>query len=306
MASFEAGVLWGVNGIYTVEAEGRTFRCRIKGKVLKVEEREHGALAVGDRVECLPDPVSPDVGWIVSRLPRRTRLSRWKRRDGAEQVIAANADILACVASAHEPPFRPRFLDRLLIAGLSGGLSPLVILNKIDTGVEPEILERLRQYRSLGYGVHFCSVKTGEGIRELEGLFLGRTAVLAGQSGVGKSSLLNSFDAALMQKTGGISAKHDRGCHTTTYGRLFVLPSGARVIDTPGVREIQPAGIAPEDLAGHFPEFAALAPSCLLGSCLHDGEPGCAVRAAAESGAVHEDRYESYLRILYELRDEST
>jgi ribosome biogenesis GTPase len=298
-------VLFGINNIYSV-SEGerelvRLYQCRIKGKVLRSEPRVYNPIAAGDRVLFQPDPLSPGTGWILSRQERSTCLQRWNKKRRSVQVLAANAELLLLVASAQSPPFRPRFLDRLLAGGEAGGLEPVLALNKCDLGVDGETPGRLRAYREAGYRVIECSAVSGQGCGELRDLVAGRTAVFAGQSGVGKSSLLNLLAPGLQQVVAGVSEKYDRGVHTTSFGRLFPLAGGGAVIDTPGVREFEVAGILPAELGGYFREFAEVPGRCSYSACLHRTEPGCAVREAVQRGRIHPDRFESYQRMLEDL-----
>jgi ribosome biogenesis GTPase / thiamine phosphate phosphatase len=296
-------VLRGINTIYDVETDAGTVRCRIKGKVLKAAPHSYNPIAPGDVVSLAPDPATPGTGMITSLAARRTTLARWNRKGRASQVLAANADLAVCVTSTRSPPFRPRFIDRLAAAAEDGGLEVLILLNKCDLECGEEALDRLDDFRRIGYRVHRCSAATGTGIAELARSLSGRTAVFVGQSGVGKSSVLNALSPGLGLRVGGLSARYDRGIHTTTSAELFRTPEGLQVIDTPGIRELLLAGIELHDLAFRFREFAPFAPACLVASCLHEDEDGCAVRAAVEAGTVHPDRYESYLRVLAELRD---
>jgi ribosome biogenesis GTPase len=295
-------VLFGVNNIYTVEIDGRKLQCRIKGKVLRTGRSEYNPIAVGDRVAVLPDEYSPSVGWIVRREPRSTVLSRWNKKRQAVQVIAANADTLVGVSSVQSPPFRPRFLDRLIVSAEAAGVEALIVINKWDLPRQRDTEERLSDYQRIGYRVFACSARTGDGVPELEGALRGRTAVFFGQSGVGKSSLLNRIEPGLALTIGEISQKHNRGSHTTNFARLVRLPGGLAVIDTPGIRELEIADVEPAQLPFLFREFAELAPRCAYSACRHLDEPECAVRAAVESGDVHPDRYESYLRIYADLK----
>jgi len=297
-------VLRGSNAIYEVATEGGTLRCRIKGKVLKTGSRSYNPIAPGDVVDVQPDPASPGTGMITALGERRTELARWNRKGRASQVIAANADLAVCVASTRSPPFRPRFIDRIAAAAEDGGLEVLILVNKCDLGIDGADLERLRDFGRIGYRVHHCSALTGEGIPELQALLVGRTAVFVGQSGTGKSSLLNALCPRLGLRVGGVSSRYDRGVHTTVGAELFTTPEGLELIDTPGIREIVLAGLEPQDLAFRFRDLAAFAPGCAVAACLHEEEQGCAVRAAAAAATVHPDRYESYLRALADLRDE--
>jgi ribosome biogenesis GTPase len=301
--SIRGEVILGINSIYTVNAGGLRLQCRIKGKKLREDARSYNPIAPGDLVDVIPDGLSPEEGMIATVLPRRTRLERWNKKGRAPQVLAANVDLAICVTSPSSPPFRPRFVDRLIVAAESGGVTPLVLLNKCDLPCPPEIVERLAHYSRMGYGVHSCSALTGEGLEELAALLKGKTAVLVGHSGVGKSSVLNALSPDLGQRVGKLSQKHDRGNHTTNYSVLFLLSEGLRIVDTPGVRELELAEILPEEVGFHFRDFAPFMQACAYQPCLHVDEPDCAVASAVEGGEIHPDRYESYLRIVSELQD---
>ncbi len=295
-------VLFGMHSIYTVLSQGLQVRCRIKGKVLRAEAKAWNPIAPGDLVEVEPDPISPSEGRIVRVEPRRTVLERWNKKGRAPQVLAANADVAVCVTSPLSPPFRPRFIDRLIVAAEAGGLLPVILMNKEDLGAGDAVEERLEHYGRMGYEVLRCSARTGAGIGALAVRLAGVTAVFVGQSGVGKSSVLNALAPGLGLRVGQISSKHDRGSHTTNYPVLLAPGRGLRVIDTPGIRELEVADIVAAEVAGHFRDFAAFTGGCRHPSCLHDGEPGCAVAAAADRGEIHADRLESYRRIIRELR----
>ncbi|HTP58709.1 MAG TPA: ribosome small subunit-dependent GTPase A, partial [Spirochaetia bacterium] len=235
--------------------------------------------------------------------PRKTSLTRWNKKGRAPQVLAANADLAVCIASPSSPPFRPRFIDRLIVAAEAGKLTPVIVLNKTDLPGAPEVQERLEHYRMMGYTVHSCSAMTGQGIAELLQILKGATAVFVGQSGVGKSSLLNALSPELLLKVGEVSQKHDRGSHTTNFSSLLLLDGGLRVIDTPGIRELELADILPDEVGFHFRDFIPHMENCEFQPCLHAGEPGCSVMRAVENGQIHPDRYESYVRIVRELQD---
>jgi ribosome biogenesis GTPase len=296
-------VLFGINSIYTVSAGNVRFQCRIKGKKLREDARSYNPIAPGDIVDVIPDELSPGEGMIAGVLPRRTRLERWNKKGRAPQVLAANVDLAVCITSPSAPPFRPRFVDRLIVAAESGGVTPLVVLNKCDLPCPADIEERLSRYAGMGYRVHACSALTGQGVAEFSELLRGKTAVLVGHSGVGKSSLVNSLAPDSSQRVGKLSQKYDRGNHTTNFSALFILSHGIRIVDTPGVRELELAGVLPEEVGFHFRDFAPFMQSCAYQPCLHVDEPDCAVAAGVEEGRIHPDRYESYLRIVAELQD---
>jgi ribosome biogenesis GTPase len=292
-------VLYGINNIYTVEVDGRQLQCRIKGKVLKSESNVYNPIAVGDFVRLHSDPHSKEVGWIVERSPRSSSLVRWNKKRNAIQVLAANADVLVCVSSTQSPPFRPRFIDRLLVS--ADRLEPLIVVNKSDLSLSAEPKERIRNYKRIGYPVVLTSALTGRGVAELRRKIKGRVAVFCGQSGVGKSTLLNRMFPGLDLAMGEISSKYDRGSHTTSFASLIRVDADYPIIDTPGIRELEIAGVEARDLAFYFPEFVAIAEQCSYPSCRHVDEPECAVRQAVDRGVIHPDRYESYLRIYEDV-----
>ncbi len=297
----------GINNIYSVkDGEGRFFQCRIKGKVLRDGEGEilrddYNPLAAGDGVEFEEDPGHPGQGMITLRLHRENWFCRLNQKRRTPQYIACNIDLLLCFSSVKSPPFRPRFLDRVLIAAEQGGVRPALVINKTDLGIDEETEERMDFYRGMGFPLFPCSAETGEGLEELNRFMgQGRVAVF-GQSGVGKSTLLNALEPGIDLRTSEISDKYDRGRHTTNYSVMIDRASGGSIIDTPGIRQLFLWGVEKEDLAHYFPEMEGYWRECRFSGCTHRNEPGCRVREAVEEGALHPDRYESYLRIFEDL-----
>jgi ribosome biogenesis GTPase len=294
-------VIRGSRNIFTVLSEGREFECRIKGKILKEAEGYYNSLAPGDLVEFEPD------GLLILRMKRRRNLfTRFNQKGRSPQVLAANADLILCVTTPASPPFRPRFLDRALLQGDIAGIPSVLVCNKYDLcRDDPDMEERLEDYRRIGYQVLRVSALNGEGLDELAALMDGRFSVLIGQSGVGKSSLINALAPGMKLKVGPLNEKYDRGNHTTTMASLVEFSFQNRRIraaDTPGLRRLCVAGIGRDELIHYMREFAPLAGRCTYGlSCSHKTEPGCKVMEAVAAGVVHEDRYESFLRIRDEL-----
>ncbi len=278
--------------------------CRIKGKVLG-GGRAYNPLAAGDFVAVELEASAHALrGSIVERLPRQTALSRWNRKRGAVQTLAANADLLLAVGSYGQPPFRPRFLDRLMLSAELGGMEPVLVLNKADLPAEAATEERLRAYEALGYRWLSCSAKNGEGIAALaEVIREAGVVAIAGQSGVGKTALLNRMDPHLQRREGALSRKYNRGAHTTTFAELLDLAGIGCVIDTPGIRELEITGIHSRELRLWFRDLEPFVEQCSLPGCMCVEEPGCAVREAVAAGRIHPDRYESYLRTLLEMQD---
>jgi ribosome biogenesis GTPase len=253
------------------------------------------SVAPGDRVAIRHEKVA-----FVA--PRRTTLSRSDPANpNRDRVIAANIDILVIVAAMADPPFRPGLVDRYLVAAARGGIQPILCVTKIDLHSDTSEAEA---YRDAGVPLVRCSIKDGTGIEELRGLLAGSLAVFAGHSGVGKSSLLNAVAQEDRARTGAVSDGSGKGRHTTTSSKLHQLPNGARIIDTPGIREFGLGAVTPDELRGAFPEIAAC--GCKFRDCKHKEEPGCGVLAALESGEISQARYTSYLRIAADVRQSAS
>lgn len=279
-----------------VQWDGREDLCKLTGDL----EKRGAALAPGDRVLVEEMEGEP---WVRAVAPRRTKLSRpaMEHAGADEQVFAANVDVLVVIAAAAKPPFRPGLVDRYLIAAQIGGVEPVLCLNKIDL-VDDEPPE-LQAYRDLGVRVVKTSVVTGEGVDELRAALRGKLSVLAGHSGVGKSSLLNALQPDLDLETREISEATKKGRHTTTTAKLYQLDDGIRVIDTPGIRALGLWEVSPEEVAYYFPEIAEHAAGCKFRDCTHTHEPKCAVRDAIESGQISKHRFASFQRIKESLKE---
>lgn len=236
--------------------------------------------------------------------PRRTRLCRpgGEHARIAEQVLAANVDVLILVTAAAEPPFRPGLVDRYLIAAEVGGVEPILCVNKMDLVDAPP--PELDLYRDLGVHIVLTSCENNTGLDDLRDTLRGKLSVLSGHSGVGKSTLLNRLDPNLRIKTNTTSESTGKGRHTTTGARLYELGDDIRIIDTPGIRALGLWSISPEEVAYYFPEIADASEGCKFRDCTHIHEPQCGVRAAVESGDVPALRFDSYLRIRASLESE--
>lgn len=310
----------GINNIYCVRVASPVsnievkndkgislVECRIMGKRLggkrSADDPAYNPLAPGDWVNISLDSDKSGRGWILDRKARTSAIRRWNRKRHAPQTIAANIDVLMAVGSASSPPFRPRFLDRLLLCAELGGAKPVVVINKVDLGISASVNSRLSVYRAMGYHVVVCSAKTGQGLAEfLEIMEEAELPALVGHSGVGKSALLNRADPNLHRVEGELSRKYDRGSHTTRYGEIVSVAGKTIAIDTPGIREMEIADIEPRELRLWYQDFLPFVENCAFPGCLCVNEVGCAVRAATARGDIAQDRYTGYVNILKELQ----
>ena len=285
-----------------VMAAGERLFCRVRGRFYEDTGGQKRPVAPGDRVTV--SRTAPGEGAIEEIHPRRTKLSRPSGpRGDEEQVIAANVDQVAIVAATKNPPLRPGLIDRLIVAVSNHRLDPVVVINKIDLGVSQKVTKLVDELRALDYPVVLTSAKQGTGVEELRALIAEKVTVLAGHSGVGKSSLLNALDPALDLKTGEVSRATRKGRHVTTRAELMPLAGGAYVVDTPGIRAFGLWDVDRADLDIFFREFEPLIERCRFYDCTHTHEPDCAVRAAAETGDISPKRYAAYVRILESLEE---
>ncbi|HZC87943.1 MAG TPA: ribosome small subunit-dependent GTPase A [Steroidobacteraceae bacterium] len=267
-------------------AEGAQLKARPFGRTLGV--------VCGDEVRCRVDRQHEEVH-VIEVLPRRNALWRANARGGAEAVVANLTELLVVLAPL---PLPDLFVtDRYLCAATAASVPATLIVNKSDLGIDAALAAELDAYAAAEYAALSCSAASGAGMSELvAALGPGTVAALVGQSGVGKSSLVRCLlpDAEVAV---GELVRAEEGRHTTTAARLFDLPNGAALIDSPGVRDFAPAVSALDERTLGFPEVARLAAGCRFSDCRHMREPGCAVRAAAEDGSWHARRYESYRRL---------
>lgn len=310
-----------VVGLYpggvAVRGPERVLFCSV-AKTFRVPENAElaTAITVGDSVTVALTPIeyaqgqiesdkSRSDGLILQREKRTSALSRPQPRSGKrrdeyeteilEKVIVANMDVLLMVVSVAQPPLRPGLIDRFLIIAERGGLQPLLVINKVDLGSPRTGL--MTDVAGLGLETVRVSATSGLGIDDLRRRLAGCKSVLAGQSGVGKSTLINALVPGASALTQEVRMKDQRGRHTTTSASVYSLPAGGIIVDTPGVRELG-VYLKINELPWYFPEFAPLAPQCKFRDCTHTHEPQCAVRQAVEDGHIKPHRYDSYLRIL--------
>ncbi|MDH3748311.1 MAG: ribosome small subunit-dependent GTPase A [Gammaproteobacteria bacterium] len=260
---------------------------RIKGKKLKP--------VCGDRVRA--EPINEEDDWLITAIhERQNELSRPNAR-GDKEVLAANVDQLVVIAAATPKPdwF---IVDRYLCAAELMGIAATVVYNKTDLEPKNGIDAALSVYDAIGYQTIKTSARTGDGMDALADLLQQCTAIIVGQSGVGKSTLINQLSDVAGQKTAEISRKHREGRHTTVSSAMIPLPAGGAVIDSPGVRDYAPLLQSPDEAAIGYREISSTGRECRFANCRHLREPGCAVKEAVEGGAIDARRYESYRRAL--------
>jgi ribosome biogenesis GTPase len=291
-----------------VAVNERVLVCGVRGSLSAEDTGFTNVVAVGDRVIVSED--GADRGVVEAVLPRRSVLARpdvfyngGRTRDRhLQQVIVANADQLLIVASWRNPTLWPELVDRYLIAAERNNLSPIICVNKIDLAEDIAICRAdLRSYLDLGYRVIFTSALAGYGISELRETLRGQTTVLAGMSGVGKSSLLNAIQPGLQIRTKEVSDHSHEGRHATTQVSMKRLDMGGFVVDTPGIREFGLSGLRRGELARFYPEIVSVEWACRFDDCSHIHEPGCAVAAAVKQGRMSEARYHNYTKIYQSL-----
>lgn len=289
-------VLWSVGANHScVEVDGgRTYDCSVRRVVRTMERNTRNVIAAGDWA--VFRPTDEMTGVIEQIEPRHSTLSRGVGR--TSQIIVANVDQAAIVSSASEPALKPALIDRFLVSCQVGGVHGIVCINKCDTIDVVSLQPLIGQYARLGCEVVLTSATHGIGIDRLRRLMRGKSTVLTGQSGVGKSSLLNAIHPGLGLRTATVSEDTGKGRHTTRVAELVPLPCGGWVVDTPGIRQFQLWAVQPEDVEGYFIEFRPFVAHCKFANCTHTHEKQCAVIAAVSQDLISPLRYNSYIRIL--------
>ena len=273
---------------------GEHFECTVRRVVRTVARSARNAVVTGDRVLFRPQD---NFKGVIERVePRAGVLARGHQYQ--QHILVANISQVAIVSSAMEPALKPALIDRFLVSSAKGGVPSLIILNKCDLVDVADLQPMIGQYSRLGYTVVPTSIKTGLGIPWLRRLLKDEQTVFTGQSGVGKSSLVNAIQPGLAAKTGDVSRITQKGRHTTRFAQLQELDFGGWVVDTPGIRQLELWDVQPEEVEGYFVEFRPFVPLCRFPDCLHLVEDGCAVREAVHQDLISQIRYESYLRLV--------
>lgn len=290
------GRILRVQGLISeVEASDKSvYQCATRRLLKTMATDVRHVVAAGDRVWFRPSGESE--GIIESVESRYGVLSRTSR--GRQHIIVSNVDQLIIVGSAAEPGLKPNLIDRYLITAEYAGIRPIICINKVDLLDPAQLQTIVGVYGSLGYEVHLVSAKEEIGIERLRRALQGKDTVLSGQSGVGKSSLLNAIEPGLNLRVNAVSRENEKGKHTTTTATLIPLATEGHVIDTPGIRQFQLWDIIPEEVAGLFRDIRPFINHCRFPNCTHTHEADCAVKGAVADGILDTRRYESYCQIF--------
>ena len=293
---FTATVVRATGSWYDVLHDGETVRCRIRGRLRLKGVRSTNPVVVGDEVACEADEGGDYV--IADILPRRNYVIRRASNLSKEShIIAANVDQALLMSSLRSPETPTEFVDRFLVTCEAYTVPVTILLSKLDLQDAEAVAEFRAVYEGAGYRVLEVSVREGRGVEEVRELLAGRTTLVSGNSGVGKSTLIQAIDPSLDIRTGEISESHHKGRHTTTFSTMYPLAGGGAVIDTPGIKGFGLIDIDEAELWHYFPEMMRVAPACRFYNCTHTHEPGCAVTEAVKAGEIAWPRYESYLKI---------
>jgi ribosome biogenesis GTPase len=297
------------DGIW-VDHQATLYLCTLKGALKQQQMRVKNLITVGDFVQFQPG--AKDQGSIVLVEERHSVLARAEHLSGhKQQLIAVNIDQVLITVSVVLPSLKPTLIDRYIIAARKGNMEPILVINKIDlltTAPEKEeslFHEIVPLYRSLGIPVFPVSAETGEGLYELKAAMIDKSSVFSGQSGSGKSSLINALLGSALA-VGAIIEKTGKGSHKTSSTHLLPLAEGGFCIDTPGIRSFGLWDLKREEIQHYFSEIAAFAKTCKFSSCSHTNEPDCAVQQAVEAGAISRLRFDSYCDLIVSNKDQST
>jgi ribosome biogenesis GTPase len=294
-------VLKSTGSWYEVAGEDqKKYACRVRGKLRLEEYKESNPIAVGDRVEF---DLDNNEGVIFKILPRDNHMLRQSvKRTGHASVLAANIDQMLIVATVKQPRTSLGFIDRVLVSAESFRIPQIVLFNKKDLLSADEIEEQesiIDLYQSIGVNAHAISAQHDESLALVENILANKVTLIAGHSGVGKSTLLNRLSPDFKQSTGAISGYSEKGTHTTTFAEMLQVNPTTFIIDTPGIKEWGLVDMEQQEISDYFPEMRDLRLNCKFGArCLHINEPKCAVKDAFEKNLIAPSRYDSYLSMV--------
>ena len=284
-------------GSFIRVADGTIYRCTVRGVLKSLATDLQHVVVAGDHVTIEVGGAGHDEeqAVIVRVDARRNQISRTSRK--RQQVLVSNIDFVCIVASAAEPQLKPNLIDRYLISAEKANIDPIIVINKADLVDVADLQPVIGVWAQMGYPILLTSTETGLGVERLKRMVSGRDSVVTGQSGVGKSSLLNAIEPGLQLRVGTVSDENQKGRHTTTAAKLIPLENGGHLIDTPGIRQFQLWDVIPEEVAGYFRDLRPFINGCRFPDCTHTHEDDCAVKWAVADGKLDVRRYESYVQI---------
>lgn len=305
----EGLVLQSTGSWYTVRtAEGSVMMCRLKGKLRLEDDSATNPVTVGDKVMIEPE-VGHKTGMITEILPRYNYITRESpRKKMKRHIIASNIDQAILIFTLKSPRIKLGFIDRFLAAAEAYHVPTLMVLNKIDL-LNNDLKGLAEQYKEIytkiGYEIIEMSATDGTNVELLRKKMAGKVNLVSGQSGVGKSTIMNAIQPGLKLRTQELSSFTGKGVHSTTYATMYEMKGGGFIIDTPGIKELGLMDIPPEEVSHYFKEMSHLLPDCQFSNCLHLEEPGCAVKDALEKGSIAYSRYENYVYIVLDLKEKN-
>lgn len=312
-ADCQRGRVLTVHGLnsYVSAADGKTYRCSVRGILKSLSTDLQHVVVAGDFVTIEKAAGAEEDQAVIVRVePRRNSISRTSRK--RQQVIVCNVDLAMVVASAKEPTLKPNLIDRFLVSAEQANIRPVVVINKADLVNTADLQPAIGVWSQLGYRVVLTSTVSGQGVAEIRELVRGRDCVVTGQSGVGKSSILNAIEPGLQLRVSTVSAENQKGRHTTTTARLIPLAESlldvdidgnhslyrkGHLVDTPGIRSMALWNVIPEEVAGLFRDIRPFINECRFPNCTHSHEEDCAVKWAVADGKIDARRYESFCSI---------
>jgi ribosome biogenesis GTPase len=293
---------------YMVKGEdGHVYQARLKGKFKIKDITSTNPIAVGDEVVFEMEDEAENRTIITELIPRQNYVNRISPANKRQHhIIASNLDQSLLIATIKDPRTSIGFIDRFLVTCEAFHIPAIIVFNKSDLHEEYETFvyeDRKAMYERVGYKVLLTSVEEKEGLEELKEVLHGKTTLISGHSGVGKSSLINAILEGANIRTMEVSGWSGKGMHTTTFAEMHDMPDGGKIIDTPGMREFAIADISKDELSHYFPEMKHRLNDCQFNNCMHINEPGCAIKQAVVDGEIHEERYVSYCTILDSIED---
>ena len=286
--------------------DNNSMQCRLKGKLRLENRRTTNPVVIGDWVTI--EPEKDNSAAVISEVLKRNNyiIRQSARNRTAEHILAANIDRAFIIATIKQPATTTGFIDRFLLTAEAYHIPSTILLNKMDLYNEDDLkqVEFLKSiYSNAGYSVELISAKTDEHLNDVRKMMKDKVNLVAGHSGVGKSTFINKMIPGMNLKVGDVSDYHSKGMHTTTFAEMFHIPEGGFIIDTPGIKEFGILDILLEELAHYFPEMKSRMLHCKFNNCKHINEPKCAIRDAVDKGEISKSRYGSYLAIAEDIRN---